>query len=366
MTPGGHDGDDRSGGDAGASAPRGYEIAAAKLQDDGDAIVDLWRRGFARFHLPQAKLDWFYRLNPQGAPIVMLLRSREGAEPVGAASAVPRQMRLGGRAVMAAQMVDFVVLEQHRSFFPALALQRELRQSALRKFEVLYGMPNSESRGVFRNSGYRPVLEMVRRARVLRSADYLSRVLPAWIARALGPMIDQGRRLAVTLSLQAGGDFASGWCDRPDVRFDGLWARCEALRVLMGTRDRAYLAWRFAECPRRSFRFFVVTHAGDGRLVAYAACEAENRALHVRDFLVDPELPGAWRRLWLALIADAFRQGYATLSVDYGGSDAVHRRLESAGFLARERRPVYAAASGSWAGELEGLSWHLTNADEDD
>lgn len=347
-------------------APKGYVTAAANLESDGAAVVDLWQRGFARFHQPKAKLEWFYGRNPQGDPVVMLLRQADGTEPVGVASAVPRRMRLGERTVSAAQMVDFVVLAEHRSFFPALALQREVRRHALGRYELLYGTPNKESLAVFRKAGYAQAFEMVRRARVLRSTPYLSRMLPAGLARLFGPVVDRGLRLAAVLRFGSSRRFASGWCDRPDARFDGLWARCAAKRVLMGVRDREYLAWRFADCPRRRFRFFVVTQAGDGRLLAYAACEAEERALHVRDFLVDPELPDAWRGFWGALVADASRQGFATLSVDFGGSDEVQRRLESAGFVVRERRPVYATAPGWPSGELEGLAWHLTDADEDD
>ncbi len=347
--------------------PKVYATAAASVSDAQASVVALWREGFAHFHMPEAKFDWFYRRNPQGTPLVMFLRHGDHAQPVGVAAAGPRRMRLGDEIVTAGQMVDFVVLAQHRTFFPAISLQRELTRCALRSYGLLYGMPNPNSLAVFRRIGYKPVCEMVRRVRVLRAAAYLSRILPAWLANTLGPVVDQLRLGIVELRNKASGDFSMAWRDRPDARFDDLWARCAIPGVLMGTRDNAFLTWRFVDChPRRTHRFFTLHSAGDDRPVAYAACEAVEQALHVRDFLVDPAVPAAWPRLWLALVGEAFRQGYATLSVDFGGSEEVHRRHEALGFRVRERRPVYASAPAPWAERFRDCSCYFTDADEDD
>ena len=161
------------------------------------------------------------------------------------------------------------------------------------------------------------------------------------------------------------GGFQSKWLTQPDVRFDDLWQRCAAHEVLMGVRDAAFLTWRFADCPLRSYTFFTLFSTDDQRLVAYAVCEEREQALHVRDFLVDPNTPGAWARLWLDLSLETFRQGYKSLSLEFLGGEHLQRRLGAAGMSARDRRPLLASAAARWEDLMQDRHWYLTCADED-
>jgi hypothetical protein len=266
---------------------------------------------------------------------------------------------------MAGSMVDFVVLPRHRTLFPAISLQRELKRHALTRCEILYGLPNPMSLAAIRRIGYKPVGKMVRRARVLRSARYLSRYLPSALSNAVGWIVDRIRMTHIAIQRPAHGGFRAEWRDRPDSRFDSLWARAADPNVLMGIRDSAFLSWRFSECPLQAYRFFTLVSETDNRLVGYAACESLQGAMHVRDFLVDPAVPGAGVRLWLDLAAEAYRQGLVTMSVDFLGSPETQRQIEAAGMRVRAERPVYASATGRWGERIQDRRWYLTCADED-
>jgi hypothetical protein len=170
---------------------------------------------------------------------------------------------------------------------------------------------------------------------------------------------------AVALRRLVNSGFRAHWLTQPDARFDDLWRRCATPDVLMGVRDAAFLTWRFVDCPLRSHTFFTLVSTDDQRLVAYAVCEAREEVVHVRDFLVDPNTPGAWVRLWLDLSLETFRQGYKSLSLEFLGGEHLRRRLDAAGMIAREKRPLYAFALARWEGAMQDRNWYLTSADED-
>ena len=313
--------------------------------------------------MPEAKLEWFYERHPEGGPEILMLQA--GGVPVGVASAGARRMRQGTHAIVAGALTDFVVAPDHRGLFPALLLQRRLREVGLVRFPVLFGMPNRQSEAVVRRLGYRHVGDHVRRARVLRSGSYLARYVPRPLSDLLGAIADRARYLSLTVRAMSGPRLRFAWIERPDERFDRLWEAAAGNGALIGVRDRAFLSWRFADNPLCSHRFFVAEVEGDeNRLAAYAACRVDEGTLHVSDFLCDPAIAGAARSLWLNLARHAFDGGHRSLSVSFLGPQHEQSAIEAAGLIPRERRPVYAA----WAdgGTAAGTTWYLTSADDDD
>lgn len=350
-----------------AGGDRGYAIASASVADDGAKILALWRGGLSHGGMPEAKFDWFYRRGPEGLPDVFFLLHGSQHEAVGVAAIGRRRMQFGTETLITGEMVDFVVQPEHRTLFPAMMLQRAMNRHAqeLQTHAILYGLPNPKSLPVFSRVGYRCVGQMVRRVRVLRLEEYLSRHLPGWISSAVGAIVDRARLGAVALRRLVKGGFRSQWLARPDARFDELWRRRAAPDVLIGVRDAAFLTWRFADCPLRSYKFFALFSTRDERLAAYAVCETRERVLHVRDFLVEPESPGAWARLWLDLSLETFRQGYKSLSLEFLGNERLQRALGDAGMTVRDTRPLYASPAARWEGMMHDRHWYLTCADED-
>jgi hypothetical protein len=342
----------------------GYSAVAGSFAHDRTTLVALWSCGLARDRMAEARLQWYYQRNPEGVPEIFFLRSDDASRAVGVVTLARRRMRLGTETFLAGVLVDFVVEPQHRSFFPALLLQKKLLRRAIPDHPVVFGTPNRLSEAVVRRAGYRRVGQMVRLARVLRSRTYLSRFLPHWLSHILGAAIDHTLLATTSLRAPSNPDYTWEWRDRPDADFDALWERVSPSEALIGVRDCAFLTWRFVENPLHVYRFFAVVSKADRKLVAYAVCHVHAEALRVADFLVDPGVPGAVKRLWLDLSREAYRRGHRTLSVEFLGSEAVRRQLEALGMVNRGERPLYAAFPNRQ--ELSSPSnWYVTNADED-
>ena len=347
-----------------ARAKPGYTTGVASFDRDTPAIVGLWDRGLTREGRAESKLQWYYRRNPEGLPQALFLRCDGAAREVGVASMAPRRMQLGARSLVAGCLVDFVVEPEHRNFFPALLLQRNMLAHARAGHAVVYGTPNPQSEAVVKRAGYRCIGHLVRRVRVLRSSVYLSRFLPEWLSRGVGAAIDGAMQAKAALAALGDSGFACEWRDRPGEDFDALWERVARSGVLIGVRDRAFLTWRFVDGPLDKHRFFVVRAKADRRLLGYAVCHVRANATEVADFLVDPAVPNAGRRLFLELAREAYRAGHRSLSVEFLGAEAVRRQLDAFGTVHRGKRPFYAA----WDDGLDlsrASQWYVTNADED-
>ena len=350
-----------------AASPSGmkdYAIEVASPARDGDRMLALWRSSLDYGDRAQGKFDWYYRRNPEGPPLVVFLLHGAAHEAIGVAATGTRRMKYGERTIPAGVMVDFGVMEAHRTLFPALFLQKAICRQALEDHALLYGIPNPKSLAVIRRAGYRPIGAFVRRVRVLRVARYLSRHVPEFLGRLIGALADPLLLLPCWIRALAARGYGTAWIERPDERFDDLWARALPPGTLVGVRDRRFLAWRFGDYPFRPHRFFTVI-SPDGRLSAYAACESNGRVLQVRDFLADPAQPGAWKRLWADLAIAAHREGHDSLVVEFLGSAKIQRRLADAGLIARERGPVHAVLPEAFAELADEERWYLTNADDD-
>jgi ribosomal protein S18 acetylase RimI-like enzyme len=361
-----------------------YTITAANADLDSERILGLWKRGLTHAGMPEAKFDWYYRKNPDGQPQVFFLHVAGEPAPVGVAAIATRHMHIGTKLLATGELIDFVALPEYRTLFPALFLQKEIRRIALetnRTHTLLYGLPNPKSLAVVKRIGYQLVGQMVRRVRMLRSAGYLSRHMPMWISRIIGSIIDRIRLGALALQNITHPKFQRQWIDRPDARFDALWQKVKThdgtQRVLIGVRDSAFLTWRFAECPLKTYRFFTLSSAVDNRLIAYAACAVGGESLEVHDFLVDTTEHGAGKALWRALSADAFHRGHSNISVEFLGAESIQNELEAAGMMKRQERPLYATDSATSIPDtlsvnthdqttlLQESRWYLTCADED-
>lgn len=371
-----------------------YTTVVADIEHDREKILTLWHRGLTHSGMPEAKFDWYYRKNCGGPPQIFFLRHESEQESVGVAAVGRREMRIGTQTITGGELVDFVAAPEHRTLFPALFLQNEIRRLTLKTqlmtplkmelkaensemsigvvHDILYGLPNPKSLAVVKRAGYQLVGQLVRRARILRLAGYLSRHAPLSISQLVGPLLDRVRMGILALRAISTRGFRLGWLDRPDSRFDDLWQRVAAQgaveNVLMGVRDSAYLTWRFTDCPLRVYRFFTLFTSVDDRLIAYAVCAADGEALHVHDFLVDPAAHGADRTLWIALSREAYRRGHSTLSVEFLGAESIQQSLEAIGLVRRQQRPLYATVAATIHNRtalLQESNWYLTSADED-
>ena len=337
-----------------------FRAYLADLARDRELLLKLWRSGLGHGGNPQAKLQWFYERHPGSLPEVLVLTRDD--EPIGAATLARRDLRLGSVALRGALLADFVVVPEHREFFPALFLQREVRRVGLARYDVLFGMPNAQSEAIVKRAGYRAVGMQVRWARVVRIAAFLEQRLPSVLASFVAPAVDASRLLLLHGAAVTAKGLRVRWQERPDERFDGLAGALAPW--IAGSRDASYLAWRFADCPLREYRFACVEDRA-GKLVAYAVCDSHKEGLVVSDFLADPRMPASGKLLWSALAGEAHRRGCRNVSVFLIAPPAAQPGLRSGGLVEREGIPIYAA----WRPEFEPLlakaPWYLTLADAD-
>jgi hypothetical protein len=358
ILPAGGQSDGRSMADA-------YSVEQDQANLDETHILALWQTGLTHNGKPGEKLNWYYRQNVQGTPAVFFLKHADSGVPVGVAAIGKREMRFNGESILGGALVDFVTAVEHRTLFPALLLQKELLRRGLQSHQILYGLPNPKSLAVVRRAGYTLAGQMVRRARVLRSASYVARYLPGWLSLVVGPLIDRWRLLVLNAGRRDHVPYHVKWVNTLDTRFDSLWQNFALKDTLAGRRDSAFLNWRFARNPMRSHEFFVLTRADNDAAMGYVACEFQEQTLYVRDFLADSHTPGCLNSLLQRLVAAAFARGVSTVSIEFSGKPAIARTLEAAGFASRELRPLYAAVDAKQTSLLQEDAWYLTSADED-
>jgi hypothetical protein len=348
-----------------------YHIVQGDANDHADAILNLWRAGLGQNGVPQGKFSWYYQGNPAGAPSVILLKHDQFADHVGVAAIAKRPLSVFGKSMVAGEMVDFVVNQEHRSLFPAMMLMRAVHDQGLHSYGFVYGLPNSKSQAVVKRAGYTRLGDMQRYARVLRSTDYLRQRLPAalqWVASLVGPIADNVRRAQTALT-GSRRRFRGEWVDAPDDRFDAIWQSFSRTHLIAGQRDQTFLRWRFVECPLRVHRFFALSvkapKSGTSAMVAYAVCEQEGITLHVHDFLVDPSAPNAFVPLWSQLAEAAYLLGCTNVAAEFFGQTQVHRQLQRAGLVRRSVRGVCAVSTPENAAMMDAENWYMTSADED-
>lgn len=348
------------------AAKSSYAALPADLRTDRSTIVSLWVSNLGHPERRQDKYDWFYLRNPAGAPHVLLAHSpAEHGTPIGVIGLGVRHMQLAGQPLNAGLLADFGVIAEHRTLYPAMLLQTSLRDQFLPQLGLIYGFPNPKSEPVVKRLGYSVAGPMVRYVRVLRSASYLPAQLPRVVRHTLGRAADWCahtlRRTRYAHDFR--GVFAQ-WMDQPDARFDALWAAQSAEALLIGVRNREYLAWRFEQKPWKKFRFLTLNCRTNG-LIAYAATEVIGKVLHIRDLLCHPDHPDSLILLLDSLFRDAHCDGHTSVSFEFLGPPTIQSALKRLGMVPRGQRNVMFTASGPTAETLRQIPWYITSADED-
>jgi hypothetical protein len=347
-----------------------YWVDPADLDKDAQHIVTLWSFNLGHAERRQAKFDWFYRHNPAGLPQVLLLKHAQSEAPIGTVGLGARILRCGPHSVRAGLMADFAVNTQHRTLFPALTLQRALLEQGLTQHELLYGFPNSKSLPVVKRAGFEIAGGLNRYVRVLRTQSYLTPRLPASLRGGLSLLLDITLRLRHGLlpRLLQHERLKSTWLEQPDARFDDLWAKQEIdNKLIIGVRDRAFLAWRFAALPWHRYRLFTVSQTASDKLLGYAVCEAEGETLHVRDLLVAKPVSRQLPTLLRMLMRDARKQDFRCVSLEFMGPEQWVKAMRRVGMREREHleQTLITAMSEPMRAVMRGRDWYLTRADVD-
>jgi hypothetical protein len=348
-----------------------YEASGIPAAEAEPEVVRLWNERVSRNN--QSVFRWGYLSNPLGQGHCFLLRAIDGSTStiVGTVGIGTRRVNVGGETLTAGVLGDFFVLKAHRTFFPALSMQRAALTWARKNFDLVYGFPNESARPVIKRLGFRDMARLERHVLVLRHARYIaSRVGSPIAGRALAVPIDGFRRLVypgISRPAPRGLQFAR--VHRTDERFDRLFQARAFRHATIGHRDAKLLQWRFLEHPDQPCSLYALTEAS-GELRAYVVIQVEDEIAHVRDLLgVDVEAMGHALRM---IAGVARRQRCASLSFVCAAPPHLKRTLDRLGFRVRDGaegpRLLFGHVGDAFANArtLSGLDhWYATELDED-
>jgi hypothetical protein len=348
-----------------------------------------------------AVFRWGYLRNPFGDAHCFLLRATDerlaerGPMSVGTVGIGVRRIEVprsgvstgnGSTTLSACVLGDFFVLKAHRTFFPALTMQRAVLGWGRKNFDLVYGFPNASAQPIIKRLGFKPLASLDRHVLVLRHARYLKKRIETRLLQRprFAPFAERiakvgGRLLAVpmdgfrrfvhprtSLGPPAGHRFER--FDRIDERFDRLFETRAIRDLTIGHRDAKLLQWRFLDRPDQRAGIYGLVDASSGRLRAYIALHIAKDLAYIRDLLgVDADAMGETLRLAAGI---ARREGCVSLSFTCAAPPALAERLEALGFRKREEDPriLFGFVGDSVENpEIRAAldRWYVTEADED-
>ena len=318
-----------------------YAVTQADVNQAREEIVSFWLHTFPGW--PEGKYDHFYAGNPRGHAGCWVAREEATGAVVGAVAVFPRRLLVGGEAHMAGLGGDLGVDSRHRR--KGLAMELRKRMIAYRReapLSFLYGTPNDRSARITVKAGYRIVGRTLRMVKVLRSKEYIRRVV-RWgsLAYALGVPVDMalramsresGHRLDPKYTIEMPEEF--------DERFDALWQRVSHEFPMIGERTAEFLRWRFTACPHKQFSTMALVEKESGAILGYVVYRRHADELHISDVLAI-NLDGALHDLLAQFMLLARRLRVAKVSLFYFGTDKVRDKFRQFGFALREHhRPL--------------------------
>jgi hypothetical protein len=302
-----------------------------------DALVRLWTENLSDRAIAQVareRLRWFYDQQPIAPARTVLAVHEESGEVVGCGTCIPRRLWVLGRSVLAAIPCDFAVARKHRVGGAAMAIQRELTGgSRAAGFELLLGSPNEKSLPIVKRAGYRVVGAARAYVKPLRAAYKIEAKLGRpRLARAAGVVVDAGLRLYDALRVPRRRlSYRSEILERPDARFDALWARGRGAYTIVGEKTAAYLDWRYARFTTKTYRFFTLAERRGGALAGFVVYTVRDGKVFVDDLFAADQAE-TLDQLLRGFVARMRDEGHASVYLSFVGPAAWAARFERLGF----------------------------------
>ena len=347
-----------------------YSVIAPKSPDDVKAdLLRLINRNFK--NTSDDWYRWSYQQNPFGPNACWLVEA--DGELVGMTALMMREMKIGKQLLRVGQAANININPEHRSAQAAIKLQRALLDHVRREqIPLVFGVTETAV-AVFRRVGYKPVGEVQRWVKPLRS-EYKLKDRIRWTApRKLAAFVTD-----VALKAKSAETWfrnpAGRRVDAPEdfsAQFEQFWNHQADKRSLWSTRNLPFLRWRFREEPQTDYRLLTITDSQTGWMLGYIVYSLPDphdpdRFADVFDFAYhDPDV----LKHLLAEVCRRLRHFHVdAISVRYFGREEVSDALAKFGFF---RRPhdwqvlVYRNPDSEIDADmpLQSGNWHLTNAE---
>ena len=345
-----------------------YRIHRVDLQKDKNEAISFWKANFPNW--PEEKYFWFYENNPYGDALCWLAKVKGENACVGSTALFPRRVCLNGRYITAAIAGDYAVAEKHRGFWPAWMLQRAaLSELNNTQIDFLYASPNELAEHIMERAGYKIIGSSIRLVKVLRSVDYVQRLVKIQpVSKLLSKPVDIFlRSISREAYTRNTGKFDYEVLISFDKRFDVLWKEASPYYRIIGERSSRFLNWRFSQCPYLDYKAFALTQKKTNRILGYIVYQIVKKELQIADlFLIDMD------ELFDDLMAQFLRyqrnQGIDSVSIGYFGNESLVKQMERFSFSRREYHrsfAVYASKESANTFLLDRNNWYFMEADND-
>jgi hypothetical protein len=355
-------------------------IADLGRADDADRILEINRLEYGASDILASPIDfdWRYNQNPAGQAIVPVIRDECGTV-VGSMWIVPLHLRIKGRDRLAAAGTNLVVHPEYRATFGYPKLLRRFER-ALRDHNIPLHFSFVSELACRRQRVHAPqtVTTIPLLVKPLDASSlaqtYFTKGWQRYLVAHAGQFIlwFRSRRRPMT----SGQKITVQAVDQFDADFDGFWPKVRDKYPVMSVRNRAFLAWRFADISGRSYCTLVArTH---DQMLGYAILRCATirniKTGLVMDLLVVDDALG--KAAGACLMAEAetyFRTNEmalaAALMVPFASE---HEILRQAGFVGvpsslSPRRFCFAFfvhdASDKALASLSARDWFVTLAD---
>lgn len=263
-----------------------YTIVKANLKLDADKILQFWKKNFSAW--PSEKFEWFYLNNIRGLADCWFLLDSQVEQIIGVAAVFPRVFYHNGAPLSVGIAADFAVDKNHRTLGAALQLQKSIvKYCGDPSYVFIYGYPNPRSEIVQKRVGFKKNCSISRFVRVLQTRRLMANhIKNKYLLTFLSFICDCGLFLFARESrIRRDARYTFEVLDCPDDRFDFLWEKARIFFSFIGERSRAFLTWRFAQCPYREYKFFTVTDTKNNALIGYIIYYEYERTVCVADVL---------------------------------------------------------------------------------
>ena len=312
-----------------------YNILSLNHDAHKYGLVTLWKAYIQRYF--DGRFEWLYNDNPAGITKTVLAISAGEDEIVGCSSIAPHPLFINGKKISAGIAIDFLVHENHRTYGPALKLQRTnfSKDNAL-DFKIILAFPNKAAKGPILRAGCKELGESRSFTKILKTGDKLVRYLkfPA-IAKPFGFLLDKILSLLDCLKIIGrSANWHAEIVNTFDERFDAFWNSVQR-DFILADRSAACLNWRYAGNRNVGYQVFCLNNRKTKALNGYVVYFEKGNVVYLEDmFAMDGKR--AWIDLLCIFSIQMRQKGAAAICVSYFGSEFLKRILRQAYFFEKQ------------------------------
>jgi hypothetical protein len=263
-----------------------YKVIKTDREKNREDIINLWKRNLP--DNPEDRYAWIYENNPHGMTSCWLGKETDRDEVVGATAIFPRKILINGESKLAGIAGDLAVDKAHRSFGPALLLQK----AAISDFhsdtlDLIYGISNKQAKPIQLRTGYKKVGDVIWMAKILKSNSYLSRYIKyPLLLKLFSKIINLLLRLISKETYKVNSEkFYYENLKMFDKRFHDLWKKVSQRHTIITERNDNLLNWRYSQNPHNAYNIFGMSRDTNGDIIGYIVYRITENTIKIVDIM---------------------------------------------------------------------------------